>query len=86
MAKQIVPVGDRIIISTLEAEQKSAGGLIIPDSNQKKPSLGLVIESNSLLAEVGDTVVYGDYAGQKISFDDKDFIILEEAQILAKIV
>ena len=48
--------------------------------------MGLVIETSSSVVEVGDTVVYGEYAGQKISFEDKDFIILEENQILAKII
>jgi chaperonin GroES len=86
MSKQIIPVGNRIIISTVDAETKTSQGLIIPDSNQKKPLMGLVIETSSSIVEVGDTVVYGEYAGQKVNFEDKDFIILEENQILAKII
>tara|TARA_Y100000389_G_C17163222_1_gene365424 strand:- start:196 stop:486 length:291 start_codon:yes stop_codon:yes gene_type:complete len=86
MAKQIIPVGKRIIITTIKAEEKTAQGLIIPDANQKKPLMGLVIETSSDVVEVGDTVVYGEYAGQKINFEDNDLIILEESHILAKIV
>ena len=48
--------------------------------------MGLVIETSSDVVEVGDTVVYGEYAGQKINFEENDLIILEESHILAKIV
>ncbi len=90
MAKiSIKPLGDRVVVEPVEAEQKTASGIIIPDTAKEKPSQGVVVavpeadDDNKLTVKVGDKVLYGKYAGTEITIDDKDYLIMNESDILA---
>jgi len=90
------PLADRVVIKALEAESKTAGGIIIPDNAKEKPQKGEVVavgpgktddKGNVIKMElkVGDKVLYGKYAGTEVSVDGKDLLIMREADVLAKI-
>ncbi len=92
----IRPLDDRVVIEPLEAEQKTQGGIVLPDSAKEKPTKGKVISVGEgklldsgkraqLLVKKGDKVLYGKYAGTEISVGGKDYLILKENDILAKI-
>ena len=90
MAKiNIKPLGDRVVVEPIEAEEKTASGIIIPDTAKEKPSQGTVIavpdadDDNKLTVKVGDKVLYGKYAGTEITIDDKNYLIMSESDILA---
>ena len=85
----IKPLGDRVVIEPVEAEEKTASGIIIPDTAKEKPSQGIVVavpdatDDNKLTVKTGDKVLYGKYAGTEISIDNKDYLIMSESDILA---
>ena len=85
----IKPLADRVIIEPSAAEEKTAGGIIIPDTAKEKPSNGSVVavglgtKENPITVKLGDTVLYGKYAGTEISFEDKDYMIMRESDIVA---
>ncbi|OQB15405.1 MAG: 10 kDa chaperonin [Candidatus Omnitrophica bacterium ADurb.Bin205] len=91
----IKPLGDRIVVKPLEAESKSKGGIVIPDSAKEKPQegkivavgKGKVLESGSIQApevKVGDKVLYGKYSGNEITTKDgEELLIMREEDILA---
>ncbi|MFA5311272.1 MAG: co-chaperone GroES [Candidatus Omnitrophota bacterium] len=91
----IKPLGDRIVVKPLEAEAKSKGGIVIPDSAKEKPQegkivavgKGKVLESGSIQApevKVGDKVLYGKYSGNEITTKDgEELLIMREEDILA---
>jgi len=90
----IRPLDDRIVVQTLEAESKSAGGILLPDSAKEKPQRAKVIAVGEgrrndagsrvpLSVSKGDTVLFGKYAGTDIKFDGDGFKILRESEILA---
>ncbi len=90
----IQPLGDRILVKSLEREEKSPGGIILPDTAQEKPQEGKVIavgkgrllENGSmkpLEVKVGDTVLFAKYAGAEVTHEEKEFLILREEDILA---
>jgi chaperonin GroES len=90
MAKvAIKPLADRVLIEAAEPETKTASGLIIPDTAKEKPQRGKVIAVGSgkkdepLTVKVGDTVLYGKYAGTELNVDGKEFLIMREADIFA---
>ena len=90
MAKlKIKPLADRVIIEPSAAEEKTAGGIIIPDTAKEKPSKGTVVavgpgtKDNPITVKVGDAVLYGKYAGTEISFEDKEYMIMRESDIVA---
>jgi len=82
------PIADRVIIQPAAAEEKTAGGLIIPDTAKEKPSKGKVIsvgpgkDGNKMTVKKGDTVLYGKYSGTEISHDGSDYIIMREDEVL----
>ncbi len=82
------PIADRVIIKPAAAEEKTKGGLIIPDTAKEKPQRGEVIavgpgkDGNLMTVAVGDMVLYGKYSGQEISHEGQDFLILREDDIL----
>lgn len=90
------PLGDRVIIERIEeAEQKSAGGIIIPDTAKEKPQMGKVIAVGEgrkdddgkripVDVAVGDTVFFGKYAGTELKIDGKEYLIMHESDIIAK--
>ncbi len=85
----IKPLGDRVVIEPLEAEAKTASGIIIPDTAKEKPSQGVVVavpeanEDNKVTVKVGDKVLYGKYAGTEITINDNNYLIMSESDILA---
>jgi chaperonin GroES len=90
MAKlNIKPLADRVIIEPSAAEEKTAGGIIIPDTAKEKPSKGTVVavgpgtKDAPVTVKEGDTVLYGKYAGTEISYEDKDYLIMRESDIVA---
>jgi len=91
MAKNvnISPLHDRVIIKPAAAEEKTAGGIIIPDTAKEKPQRGIVIaagpgkKDEPMTVKSGDTVLYGKYAGTEINVEGEDFLIMRESDILA---
>jgi chaperonin GroES len=82
------PIGDRIIVKPAQAEDKTKGGIIIPDTAKEKPQRGEVVavgpgkDGNLMTVQVGDTILYGKYSGQEIHFDGHDYLIMREDDIL----
>ena len=87
----IKPLADRVLIEPAAAEEKTIGGIIIPDTAKEKPQRGTVIAVGSgkkdepLTVKVGDTVLYGKYSGTELSVDGKDYLIMKESDIYAVI-
>ncbi len=85
----IKPLQDRVIIKAAEAETKTAGGIIIPDTAKEKPSRGTVIaagpgkKDEPMSVEVGDVVLYSKYAGTEINIDGEDLLIMRESDLIA---
>ncbi|MBX7152766.1 co-chaperone GroES [bacterium] len=86
---KLKPLGDRVIVEPMEAEEKTASGLIIPDSAKEKPQVGKVVaagpgkKDEPLTVKAGDMVLYGKYSGTEVSYDNKKYLIMHEADILA---
>ena len=84
----IKPIADRVLIEAAAAEQKTAGGIIIPDTAKEKPQKGTVVavgngkKDEPMTVKVGDLVLYGKYAGSEITVDGKDFLSLSRASVL----
>src|SRR3954447_12277971 len=91
MAKKlnITPLHDRVIVKPAAAEEKTAGGIIIPDTAKEKPQRGIVLaagpgkKDEPVTVKEGDTVLYGKYAGTEIQIDGNDYLIMRESDILA---
>ena len=89
MGINIKPLADRVIIEPVAAETQTASGLYIPDSAQEKQQKGKVVAVGSgkkdydMTVKVGDTVIYGKYAGSELKFDGVDYMIMKEEDILA---
>lgn len=85
----VKPLADRVLIEPAAAEQKTAGGIIIPDTAKEKPQRGTVVavgngkKDEPMTVQVGDTVLYGKYSGTEISIDGKDYLIMRESDIVA---
>jgi chaperonin GroES len=85
----IKPLADRVLIKPLEAETTTASGLIIPDSAKEKQQEGTVIavgngtKDESMTVKIGDTVLFGKYAGTELVLEGEDYLIMREADILA---
>lgn len=85
----IKPLADRVLIEAKAAETKTASGLIIPDTAKEKPQQGKVVAVGSgkkdepMELKVGDTVLYGKYAGTEISVDGKDYLIMRQSDVVA---
>jgi chaperonin GroES len=91
MAKKlnVTPLADRVIVKPAPAEEKTAGGIIIPDTAKEKPQRGTVVaagpgkKDEPVTVKIGDTVLYGKYAGTEIQIEGNDFLIMRESDILA---
>ncbi len=92
MAKKsggITPLHDRVIIKPAKAEEKTAGGIIIPDTAKEKPQRGTVIAAGPgktdepVTVKNGDEVLYSKYAGTEISVEGNDYLIMRESDIIA---
>ena len=87
----VKPLADRVLVEPAVAEQKTAGGIIIPDTAKEKPQKGSVVavgngkKDEPMTVKVGDQVLYGKYAGTEINVDGKDYLIMRESDILAVI-
>jgi chaperonin GroES len=98
MAKiKLRPLDDRVVVEPLEAEEMTAGGIVLPDAAQEKPQRGKVIATGpgklldsgnrgELSVKVGDEVIYGKYGGSEVEVDGDEYKILRESDILAKVV
>lgn len=89
MSVNIKPLADRVLIEPVAAEQTTASGIIIPDTAKEKPQRGKVIAVGTgkpeepMTVKVGDTVLYGKYAGTEINVEGSDYLIMKESDILA---
>ena len=85
----IKPLGDRVVVEPAPAEEKTASGIIIPDTAKEKPQQGTVVavadkdKDNDIHVKPGDKVLYGKYAGTEITINDKDYLIMSQSDILA---
>ena len=85
----IKPIGDRVVIAPAVAEEKTATGIIIPDTAKEKPQNGTVVaipdenKENPITVKVGDAVLYGKYSGTEITVEGNDYLIMSEKDILA---
>ena len=83
------PLHDRVVVRRVESEEKTAGGIIIPDTAKEKPQRGTVVavgagkKDEPMTVSVGDTVLYGKYSGTELTLEDKDYMIMRESDILA---
>jgi chaperonin GroES len=84
----IKPLADRVVIAQLAAETTTASGIIIPDTAKEKPQKGTVVatgpgtKDDAITVQVGDTVLYGKYAGTDLKLNGGDYIIMRESDIL----
>lgn len=85
----IKPLADRVLIEPAEAEQKTASGIIIPDTAKEKPQRGKVVavgagtKDHEMTVKVGDNVLYGKYSGTEIDIDGTKYMIMKESDIYA---
>ena len=90
------PLGDKVVVEVLDAEEKTASGIYLPDSAKKKPQEGTVVatgngrvldngERTTLNVKVGDKVLFSKYGGNEVSIEGKEYTILDEDQIYAVI-
>jgi chaperonin GroES len=83
------PLADRVIVEPAAAETKTASGIIIPDTAQEKPQRGTIVAVGNgkpdepLTVKVGDSVLYGKYAGTEFKYEGKDYLIMRESDIFA---
>ncbi|MFO0926205.1 MAG: co-chaperone GroES [Gemmataceae bacterium] len=94
---KIRPTEDRVVVEPLEAEEKTAGGILLPDTAREKPQRGRVLavgpgkllddgKRQALAVAVGDEVLYGRYAGNEVEVNGKEVKIMRESDLLAKVV
>src|SRR5215470_17480639 len=94
---KIRPLDDRVVVEPLEAEEKTAGGILLPDTAKQKPQRGRILAVGpgklldnghraALAVAKGDEVIYGRYAGSDIEVERREIKILRESDILAKVV
>ena len=89
MSVNVKPLSDRVLVEPAAAEEKTAGGIIIPDTAKEKPQKGKVIAVGTgkvdepITVKVGDTVLYGKYAGTEIELDGEKYLIMRQSDILA---
>jgi len=93
---KIRPLADKILVQRLEAEQKTAGGIVLPDSAKEKPQRGKIVSvgegkllddgtRKEMQVKKGDTVLFTSYAGTEIKIDGKEYLIMDESDIMAVI-
>jgi chaperonin GroES len=95
--EKIRPLEDRVVVEPLEAEEKTAGGILLPDTAREKPQRGRVVavgagkvlddgKRQALVVAVGDEVLFGRYAGHEVEINGKEVKIMRESDLLAKVV
>lgn len=86
---KIQPLADRVLVRPVAAEEKTIGGIIIPDSAKEKPLRGEVIavgngtKDEAMVLKAGDQVLYGKYAGTELEFDGEKYLIMRQSDVLA---
>ena len=94
---KIRPLDDRVVVEPLEAEEKTAGGIVLPDTAKEKPQRGRVVSVGpgkllddgaraTVAVAKGDEIIFGKYSGNDVKVDDAEYKIMRESDILAKIV
>ena len=98
MAKlKVRPLDDRVVVQPMESEERTAGGIMLPDSAKEKPQRGTVVavgagklldngKRGELSVQIGDQVIYGKYGGTDIEISGEEVKILRESDILAKVI
>jgi len=92
----VKPMDDRVILKSMEAQEKTAGGIYIPDNAKEKPQKGEVVavgpgkmndkgQRSEMTLKVGDKVLYGKYAGTEVTIDGTEYLIARESDVLAVI-
>ena len=85
----IKPLADRVVVEAAEAEETTASGIIIPDTAKEKPQKGTIVavgngkKDEPLTVKVGDSVLYGKYAGTEITIEGSEYLIMRESDIFA---
>ena len=88
---KIQPLADRVLIKPEAAEEKTVGGIIIPDSAKEKPLRGEILavgegtKDEAMVLKVGDRVLYGKYAGTELEIDGEKYLIMRQSDVLAKV-
>ena len=96
LSLKVRPLDDRVVVEPLEAEEKTAGGILLPDTAKQKPQRGRVLavgpgkltdkgDRAALSVQKGDEVIYGRYSGSDIEVDGREIKIMRESDILAKV-
>jgi chaperonin GroES len=92
---KIRPLDDRVVVEPFEAEERTRGGIVLPDSAREKPQMGKVIatgpgklleksgERGKMSLKVGDAIFYGKYSGTEVEIDGEKYVILRESDVLA---
>ena len=94
MATKLIPLGDRLLVERLEAEETTAGGIVLPDAAKEKPIQGKVIavgegrrgddgELVPMQVKKGDKILFGKYAGTEVKLDGDEYLIMKEDDVLA---
>jgi chaperonin GroES len=97
LSLKIRPLDDRVVVEPVEADEKTAGGILLPDTAKQKPQRGVVLavgpgklsdkgDRTAVSVAKGDEVIYGRYAGNDIQLDRREVKILRESDIFAKVV
>ena len=93
---ELEPLDDRVVVRRLEAEEKTAGGILLPDMAKEKPQRGEIVAAGpgkmlengkraAMEVKVGDTVLFGKYSGSEVKVHGEELIIMRESDILAKL-
>lgn len=91
---KIKPLSDKVLVERVEAESKTAGGIVLPDSAKEKPQRGKIISvgpgknledgsKSQMQVKKGDTVLFTSYAGTEVKLDGKEYMIMDESDIMA---
>ena len=89
MALNVKPIADRVLVEPSAAEERTAGGLYIPDTAKEKPQRGTIVavgagkKDEPMTVKEGDTVLYGKYAGTEVTIEGKDYLIMRESDLFA---
>jgi len=94
MATKLIPLGDRVLVERTEAEEKTAGGIVLPDTAKEKPIQGKVVAVGEgrrtdegklipLQVKKGDRILFGKYAGTEVKVDGNEYLIMKEDDVLA---
>ncbi|NBW33291.1 MAG: co-chaperone GroES [Cytophagia bacterium] len=89
MSSKITPIADRVLVEPSPAEEKTAGGIIIPDTAKEKPQRGTVVavgqgkKDEPMTVKPGQTILYGKYSGTEVQIEGKDYLIMRESDIMA---